>query len=128
MVLSAIPEINFIPNSGLLDQIFHQSWIRVSILGAPSGGYLITLIGLIIIVLLALLVNALTERLTSAKAGSLAVATIITILGSLITVAYVKLPFDFAIEGVRIIAALLGAIVIAVFYTLIRSQFKSSKK
>jgi uncharacterized membrane protein YeaQ/YmgE (transglycosylase-associated protein family) len=128
MVLSAIPSLNFIPNNGLLDQIFHQSWIEVSVLGAPPNGYRITLIGLIIIVVLALLVNAITERLTSAKAGSLLVATIITILGSLLTVAYVNLPFDFAIEGVRIIAALLGAVIIAVFYTLIRSQFKSSKK
>ncbi|HEV8191583.1 MAG TPA: hypothetical protein VGP82_08870, partial [Ktedonobacterales bacterium] len=87
----------------------------------------ITLIGLIIITLLALLVNAITERLTSAKPGGLLAAIIITILGSILAATYVKLPFDFTIEGVRIIAALLGAVVIAVFYTLIRNQFKSKK-
>ena len=36
------------------------------------------------------------------------------------TAAYVQLPFDFAIEGVRIIAALLGALIIAVFLVLLR--------
>ena len=34
------------------------------------------------------------------------------------------LPIDFAIEGVHIIAALLGALIIAVFYTLIVGQAK----
>ena len=127
MVFSAIPSITFIPKSGIFDQIFHQTWIRVSVLGAPNGGYRITLIGLIIITLLALLVNAVTERLTSAKPGGLFVAIIITIIGAILAASFVNLPIDFAIEGVRIIAALLGAIVIAVFYTLIRGQFKGKK-
>jgi hypothetical protein len=34
----------------------------------------------------------------------------------------VLLGFDFALEGVRVIAALLGAVVIAVFYNLLRAQ------
>ncbi len=127
MVFSAIPSIRFIPNSGIFDQIFHQTWIQVSVLGAPEGGYRITLIGLIIIALLALLVNAVTERLTSAKPGGLLAAIIITIVGAILAASFVNLPIDFAIEGVRIIAALLGAIVIAVFYTLIRGQFKGKK-
>lgn len=127
MVLSVIPSIEFIPKTGIFNQIFHQTWIQVSVLGAPDGGYRITLIGLIIITLLALLVNAVTERLTSSKPGGLFVAIIITIIGAILAASFINLPFDFAIEGVRIIAALFGAIIIAVFYTLIRGQFKSSK-
>lgn len=127
MILAAIPSINLIPNSGPLDQIFHQTWLEVSVFGAPAGGYRITLIGLLIIFVIAFAANAITERLTSSKAGGLLVATVITILGSILTAAFVRLPFDFIIEGVRIIAALLGAVVIAVFYTLIRNQFKSKK-
>jgi uncharacterized membrane protein YeaQ/YmgE (transglycosylase-associated protein family) len=128
MVLSAIPDVTFVPNSGIFNQIFHQTWIQVAVLGAPNGGYRITLIGLIIITLLALLVNAVTERLTSAKPGGLFVAIVITIIGAILAASFINLPFDFAIEHVRIIAALLGAIIIAVFYTLIRGQFKGSKK
>lgn len=126
MVL-AIQNINFIPNSGILDQIFHQSWLTVSILGFPKGGYRITLIGLIIILIIALAANAVTEKLTSRKVGGLFAATIITIIGSAIFQAYVLLPFDFALESVRIIAALLGAIVIAVFYTLLKGSVGGKK-
>lgn len=127
MVLAAIQTINFLPRSGVLDSIFHQTWVSVSILGIPAGGYKLTLIGLIIIVLLALLVTAITERLTTRKPGSLALAVVITVLGSLLAATFVNLPWDLAIEGVRIIAALLGAVVIAVFYTLARGSGSSSK-
>ena len=58
MILAAIPNIEFIPHSGVWDSIFHQTWISLSILGTPSGGYKITLIGLIIIVLIALVAFA----------------------------------------------------------------------
>ena len=126
MTLAAIPTINFIPRSGVWDSIFHQTWISVSIFGNPSGGYKITLIGLIIIVLLALLATGITERLTTHKPGGLAFAVVITILGSLLAAAFIRLPFDFIIEGVHIIAALIGAVIIAVFYTLIRSNMSSS--
>ena len=84
-------------------------------------------IGLIIILIIALAANAITERLTSRKAGGLLTATLITIIGSAIFQAYVLLPFDFSLEGVRIVAALLGAIVIAVFYTLIRGSAGGKK-
>ena len=128
MILAAIPNIEFIPRSGVWDSIFHQTWISLSILGTPSGGYKITLIGLIIIVLIALLAAAISERLTTRKPGSLAFTVLITILGSLLAAAFIRLPWDFVIESVHILAALIGAVLIAVFYTLIRSSGSSSKK
>jgi uncharacterized membrane protein YeaQ/YmgE (transglycosylase-associated protein family) len=125
MVLADIPDIHLVPNSGPMDLIFHQTWLEVSIVNIPPNGYRLTLIGLIIIVLLALLVNAITERLTSRKMGGLFTAVLVTIVGSVLTAAYVQLPFDFAIEGVRIIAALLGAVIIAVFLVLLRGAASS---
>jgi uncharacterized membrane protein YeaQ/YmgE (transglycosylase-associated protein family) len=122
-----MPNIQLVPNSGVMDLIFHQTWLQVSIVNIPPEGYRLTLIGLIIIVLMALLVNAITERLTSKKMGGLFTAVLVTIIGSVLTAAYVRLPFDFAIEGVRIIAALLGAVIIAVFYTLIRGSMGGGK-
>jgi hypothetical protein len=119
-MLLAIQNINFIPNSGILDDIFHKTWLAVSVAGFPPNGYKLTLIGLIIIMIIAIAANGVTERLTGKKVGGMLLAVLITILGSWLFQAYVKLPFDFSIEGVAIIAALLGAIVIAVFYTLIR--------
>jgi uncharacterized membrane protein YeaQ/YmgE (transglycosylase-associated protein family) len=77
---------------------------------------------LIILVIIALGANAITERLTGRKAGGLLLATLITVLGAALVQAYVLLGFDFALEGVRVIAALLGAVVIAVFYNLLRAQ------
>jgi uncharacterized membrane protein YeaQ/YmgE (transglycosylase-associated protein family) len=126
-MLLAFQNINFIPNSGVLDQIFHQTWLAVSILGFPAGGYKITLIGLIIVLIIAIAANGITERLTSKKVGGLFAAVIVTLIGSWLFSAYVKLPFDFAVEGVRIVAALLGAVVIAVFYTLLRGQVSGKK-
>jgi uncharacterized membrane protein YeaQ/YmgE (transglycosylase-associated protein family) len=115
-----MPNIQLVPNSGVMDLIFHQTWLQVSIVNIPPEGYRLTLIGLIIIIILALTVNAITERLTSKKMGGLFTAVLVTIIGSVLTAAYVRLPFDFAIEGVRIIAALLGAVIIAVFLVLLR--------
>lgn len=126
MVL-AIQNVNFIPKTGILDQIFHQTWLTVSVAGFPSGGYRITLIGLIIVLIIAIAANAICERLTSKKVGGLFAAVIVTLIGSWLFSAYVKLPFDFELENVRIIAALLGAVVIAVFYTLIRGQASGKK-
>ena len=122
VLLSAIPNLNFIPTSGPLDQLFHQTWLAFAIFGVPAGGYKLNLIQLIIIVIIALGANAIAERLAGRKAGGLLLATLITVVGAALVQAYVKLPFDFALEGVRIIAALLGAVVIAVFYALIRGQ------
>ncbi len=122
MTLAAIPSYNFIPNSGILDDIFHKTWLAVSIFGIPKDGYRVTLIGLIIILVIAIAAMAITERLTSKKLGGLFAGVLVTLLGSWLFSVYVNLPFDFALEGVRIIAALLGAVVIAVFYTLIKGQ------
>ncbi len=122
MTIAAIPSYNFIPNSGILDDIFHKTWLAVSIFGIPKDGYRVTLIGLIIILVIAIAAMAITERLTSKKLGGLFAGVLVTLLGSWLFSVYVNLPFDFALEGVRIIAALLGAVVIAVFYTLIKGQ------
>jgi hypothetical protein len=73
-------------------------------------------------VIIALGANGITEQLTGRKAGGLLLATLITVLGLALIQAYVHLPFDFALEGVRIIAALLGAVLITVFYALLRRQ------
>ena len=127
MTLAAVPTIDFIPHTGVWDSLFHQTWISVSIFGNPAGGYKITLIGLIIIALLALLANAITERLTTKKPGGLAFGVVITIIGSLLAATFIRLPFDFSIEGVHVLAALIGAVLIAVFYTLIRSNMAPSK-
>jgi hypothetical protein len=119
---SAIPNLTFIPTSGPLDEVFHQSWLAFSLLGMPAGGYKINFIDLLILLIIAIAANGITERLAGRKAGGLLLATLITMLGSALVQAYVTLPFDFALEGVRIVAALLGAVVIAVFYVLLLGQ------
>lgn len=122
---------------GFLDTIFHKTWLAINIFGVPSnctpknavgcGGYAITLIGLIIVLIIALAAAAITERLAGAKPGGLLSAVLITLFGAWLFSAYVKLPFEIVMEGVRLIAAFLGAIVVAVFYVLIRKQFKGGK-
>ena len=120
---AAIPSFNFpIPKGSFFDLVFHQTYFSLQILGLLNPPFQINLIGLLIIVLIAFAANAVTERLTSNKAGGLLTAVLITLIGSYLFAAFVRFPFDFALEGVRIIAALLGAIIIAVFYTLIRGQ------
>jgi uncharacterized membrane protein YeaQ/YmgE (transglycosylase-associated protein family) len=119
VLLAAIPNLTFIPTSGPLDTIFHQSWLAFSVLGMPAGGYKLNFIDLIILLIIALAANAITEQLAGRKAGGLLLATLITVLGTSLVQAYVSLPFDFALEGIRIVAALLGAVIIAVFYVLI---------
>jgi uncharacterized membrane protein YeaQ/YmgE (transglycosylase-associated protein family) len=122
VLLAAIPNVTFIPTSGPLDVVFHQSWLAFSVLGMPAGGYKLNFIDLIILLIIAITANGITERLAGRKAGGLLLATLITVLGSALVQAYVTLPFDFALEGVRIVAALLGAVVIAVFYVLLLGQ------
>src|SRR5260370_35184361 len=119
VLLAAIPNLTFIPTSGPLDTIFHQSWLAFSVLGMPAGGYKLNFIDLIILLIIAIAANAITEQLAGRKAGGLLLATLITVLGTSLVQAYVSLPFDFALEGVRIVAALVGAVIIAVFYVLI---------
>ena len=87
MVLLDIPNIQLIPNNSAMDMIFHQTWIQVSILNIPPDGYKVTFIGLIILLILALTVNASTERLTAKKVGGLFIAVLVTILGSIWTAA-----------------------------------------
>jgi uncharacterized membrane protein YeaQ/YmgE (transglycosylase-associated protein family) len=123
----AFTNLNFIPNSGFLDQLFHQTSITIQVLGLLHPPFYINLIQLIIILIIAIAVNAIAERLTSKKIGGLGAAVIVTLIGSYVATQYIKLPFDFGLEGVRIVAALIGAIIIGVFYTLIRAQFSSGK-
>jgi hypothetical protein len=122
VLLAAIPNLTFIPTSGPLDVVFHQSWLAFSVLGMPAGGYKLNFIDWIILLIIAITANGITERLAGRKAGGLLLATLITVLGSALVQAYVTLPFDFALEGVRVVAALLGAVVIAVFYVLLLGQ------
>ncbi|HEX6820030.1 MAG TPA: hypothetical protein VF120_16765 [Ktedonobacterales bacterium] len=114
-------------HQGILNTIFIQTWLDVKIFGFPQSpeyGLRLTLIDIIILVAIAYLVSYVSEKLTGKKLGGTFKATIITLLGTFIVLTFVNLPFDFAIEDVRIIAALLGAIIFAVFYTLIRAQFQ----
>jgi|GEM_PF-898173 4-amino-4-deoxy-L-arabinose transferase-like glycosyltransferase len=119
------PNLNFIPNSGFLDLLFHKTDLSLQVFGQPNPPFSINLIQLLIVLFLAFAINGATERLTGRKV-SLALAVIITLVGAWIFATFVKLPFDFAIEGVRIIAAILGALIIAVFYTLIFGKGKKA--
>jgi hypothetical protein len=127
MVLANTVTVDFLPTSGILDTIFHQTWLAVNILGVPGGnGYKITLIGLIIVLIIAAAAAAVTQGLTGSKPGSMFNTVLITLFGAWLFQAYVLLPFEVVMEGVRLIAALLGAIVVSVFYVLIRNQMKGS--
>jgi hypothetical protein len=112
-------------HEGLLKTIFIDSWLAISLFGQPPGGFRLTLIDLIILVLIAVIVTFVAEQLTGKKVGSLFVGTIITLLGIWVIITFVRLPagWNFSIEDVPILEALLGAIIIAVFYTLIRTRF-----
>jgi hypothetical protein len=123
MLLANVVTVNFIPTSGLLDTVFHQTWLAVNILGWPGGnGYKLTLIGLILVLIIATVATGVAERLAGAKPGGMLVAVLITLFGAWLFQAYVLLPFEVVMEGVRMVAALLGAIVVAVFYVLLRKQ------
>ncbi len=129
LMAAGIPSYNFpIPKGSFFDLVFHQTNFSLQILGLLNPPLSLNLIGLIIIILIAFAANAVTERLTSSKAGGLFTAVLITLIGSYLFAAFVRFPFDFQLEGVRIIAALLGAIIIAVFYTLIRKPGASKKE
>ena len=120
---------NIIPSSGILDQIFHKTNMTIQVFGWPAKGYSINLIQLIILLLLAVIVVFVTEKLTRSKVGGLFVGVIITLIGAyIIQAATDKIPDLLSIEGVHIVYALIGAIIIAVFYTLIRAQFAKPSK
>jgi uncharacterized membrane-anchored protein YitT (DUF2179 family) len=111
-------------HEGILKTIFIDTWISLSLFGQPAGGFKLTLIDLIIVALLAFAVTALTEWLTGQKLGKLFTGMVVTIIGALLVVMFVRLPapLDFAIEDVPIVAALIGAIIVGVFYVLLRAR------
>jgi hypothetical protein len=124
VIASGVTNLNFIPSDGgFLDLLFHQTKLTIEVFGWPKPPFSINLIQLIIILFLAFAVNGATERLTGRKV-TLTTAVIITVIGSYLFAKYVSLPFDFSLEGVRIVAAILGALIIAVFYTLIVGKGK----
>ncbi|HEV2238652.1 MAG TPA: hypothetical protein VGR57_18485 [Ktedonobacterales bacterium] len=122
MMLANIVTVNFIPTSGFLDTLFHQTWLALSVLGWPSGGYKLTLIGLILVLIIATAAAAIAERLAGAKPGGTLTIVLITLFGAWLFQAYVRLPFDVLMEGVYVVSALFGAIVVAVFFVLLRKQ------
>jgi uncharacterized membrane-anchored protein YitT (DUF2179 family) len=117
-------------HEGILKTIFIDTWVSLSLLGQPAGGFKLTLIDLIIVALLAFAVTALTEWLTGQKLGKLFTGMVVTIVGALLVVMFVRLPapLDFAIEDVPIVAALIGAIIVGVFYVLLRARTSSGGK
>lgn len=115
------------PFNNTLDLIFRQTDFSLQIMGLPAKPYSITLIGLLIILLLAIAATAITERLVGKKpSGGLLLGILFTIFGSALAATYINIPFDFMIEGVRVVAALLGAITIATFVTLIQGSMGGS--
>ncbi len=116
-------------HDGILKTIFVDTWISLSLFGQPAGGFKLTLIDLIILALIAFAVNAIAEWLTGHKIGNLLAGMVVTILGTFVILAFVRLPapLDFAIEDIAIIAALIGSIIIGVFYVLIRARTSSKK-
>lgn len=112
-----------IPHTGVLDQIFYQTNAHLQLFGWPAQGYSINLIQFIILLVLAVIVVFVTERLTKSKIGGLAVGVIVTLIGAFIIQSVTTRLPDFAFEGVRVLSSLLGAIIVGVFYVLIRGQF-----
>jgi hypothetical protein len=73
-------------------------------------------------------VTAITEWLTGRKIGNLFAGMLVTIIGAVLVLMFVRLPapLDFVIENVAVVAALIGAIIVGVFYALIRARTSSS--
>jgi uncharacterized membrane-anchored protein YitT (DUF2179 family) len=117
-------------HDGVLKTIFVDTWVSLSLFGQPAGGFKLTLIDLIILAILAFAVNAIAEWLTGHKIGNLLAGMIVTILGTLLILAFVRLPapLDFAIEDVAVIAALIGSIIIGVFYVLLRARGSRTRR
>jgi uncharacterized MnhB-related membrane protein len=115
-------------HEGILKTIFIDTWVSLSLFGQPAGGFTLTLIDLVIVGVLAFAVTAITEWLTGRKIGNLFAGMLVTILGALLVLMFVRLPapLDFAIEDVAVIAALIGAIIVGVFYALLRARTSSS--
>ncbi|HEX9038129.1 MAG TPA: hypothetical protein VF808_14185 [Ktedonobacterales bacterium] len=117
-----------IPHSGILDLIFYQTRAQFQVLGWPSKGYAINLIQLIILLILAVVVVWVTERLTKSKVGGLVAGVILTLIGAYIIQSVTTSIPDFVFEGVRVVSSLVGAIIIGVFYTLIRARLSGGGK
>lgn len=117
-------------HEGILKTIFVDTGITFTVLGQPAGGFHLTLLDLIIVGLLAFAVTAITEWLTGQKLGKLFTGMVVTILGALLVLMFVHLPapLDFAIEDIAVVAALIGATIVGVFYALIRARTSSSGK
>jgi uncharacterized membrane-anchored protein YitT (DUF2179 family) len=115
-------------HEGILKTIFIDTWISLSLFGQPAGGFKLTLLDLVIVGVLAFAVTAITEWLTGRKIGNLFAGMLVTILGALLVLMFVHLPapLDFAIEDIAVIAALIGAVIVGVFYALIRARTSSS--
>jgi hypothetical protein len=116
----ALPDITFLPKEGALHTILYSTYIKVQVDGFPNPPMMLTLIDLIILTFLAIAINGIVERLTGRKGHPILLAILFTILGSALTIAFMRLPFDFELEGERIISPLEGGIVSAVFYSLLR--------
>jgi hypothetical protein len=117
-------------HEGILKTIFIDTGITFTVLGQPANGFHLTLLDLIIVGLLAFAVTAITEWLTGRKIGNLFAGMVVTIIGALLVLMFVHLPapLDFAIEDIAVVAALIGATVVGVFYALIRARTSSSGK
>jgi uncharacterized membrane-anchored protein YitT (DUF2179 family) len=117
-------------HEGILKTIFIDTGITFTILGQPAGGFHLTLLDLIIVGLLAFAVTAITEWLTGQKLGKLFTGMAVTIIGALLVLMFMKLPapLDFAIEDIAVVAALIGATIVGVFYALIRARTSSKGK
>jgi predicted secreted protein len=117
-------------HEGILKTIFIDTGITFTILGQPAGGFHLTLLDLIIVGLLAFAVTAITEWLTGQKLGKLFTGMLVTIVGALLVLMFVHLPapLDFAIEDIAVVAALIGATIVGVFYSLIRARTSSKSK
>lgn len=127
MVIADVKPINIIPtDGGFLDLLFHHTWLKINLLGLfdKTDGFQVTLAGLIVLILVGLAATAVAERLAGDKPGKNLVTTVLlTLLGAYVFAAYVTLPFtDIEVEGIRLISALLGAIVFGVFFVLVRRQ------
>ena len=117
-------------HEGILKTIFIDTGITFTVLGQPAGGFHLTLLDLIIVGLLAFAVTAITEWLTGRKTRKLFTGMVVTIVGALLVLMFVHLPapLDFAIEDIAVVAALIGATIVGVFYALIRARTSSSGK
>lgn len=117
-------------HEGILKTIFIDTGVTFTLLGQPAGGFHLTLLDLVIVALLAFAVTALTEWLTGKKIGNLFSGMVVTIIGALLVLMFVRLPapLAFAIEDIAIVAALIGATIVGVFYALLRARTSSGGK